>query len=81
MSKVRPLSPYMEGKTLGEVKNSALTRYAMAKKDTADPSKPRISDSPRLDGMDEQTVTNAIPISKFKSNHLSKKEKFVDSDA
>lgn len=31
--------------------------------------------------MDEQTVTNAIPISKFKSNHLSKKEKYVELDA
>lgn len=25
--------------------------------------------------MDEETVTNMVPISKFKSNHLSKKEK------
>ena len=31
--------------------------------------------------MDEQTVTNAIPISKFKSNHLSKKEKQLDIEA
>ncbi|MFS8160487.1 MAG: hypothetical protein ACMG6E_09840 [Candidatus Roizmanbacteria bacterium] len=35
-------------------------------------------DSPKVDSMDEQTVTNMIPISKFKSNHLSKKEKHID---
>ena len=27
--------------------------------------------------MDEETVTNMVPITKFKSNHLSKKEKDV----
>lgn len=30
-------------------------------------------DSPRLDGVDEQSICNEIPISFFKSNHLSKK--------
>jgi hypothetical protein len=31
--------------------------------------------------MDEESVTNTIPIQKFKSNHLSKKEKYVDINA
>ncbi len=30
-------------------------------------------DSPRLDCVDEQSICNEIPISKFKSNHLSKR--------
>ena len=57
-------------------RSSALLKYAANKKDPADFVKAQI-ESPRLD-MDEQTVTNAIPIAKFKSNHLSKKEKFVN---
>jgi len=30
--------------------------------------------------MDEKSVTNSIPISKFKSNHLSKKERFINTN-
>lgn len=81
MSKVRALSPYMESMQLGDIQNSPLLRYAQAQKDGAGPQKPKIPDSPKLDGMDEQTVTNAIPISKFKSNHLSKKEKQLDLES
>ena len=29
--------------------------------------------------MDEETVTNQIPIANFKSNQLSKKELYIDS--
>ncbi len=32
-------------------------------------------ESPRIDSMDEETVTNMVPISKFKSSNLQKKEK------
>ena len=38
-------------------------------------------ESPTIDSTDEESVTNSIPISKFKSNHLSKKERFVDAEA
>jgi hypothetical protein len=70
----------MENKTIGgPVGNSALLKYAANKKDPSDFAKQQV-ESPRLDCMDEDSVTNSIPISKFKSNHLSKKEKFVDSD-
>ena len=36
-------------------------------------------DSPKFDQMDEESITNAIPIQKFKPNQISKKEKFIDS--
>jgi hypothetical protein len=43
-------------------------KYAVNKKNPAELG------SPRLDNIDEQSVCNSIPISKFKSNHLSKKK-------
>lgn len=52
-------------------------KYAVKKDPSTLMKKEHNLDSPK-DSMDEQTVTNMIPISKFKSNHLSKKEKYVD---
>lgn len=74
MSRVRPLSPYMEGKTVSSVagQNTALLKYAAKKS----PSELKAQmESPRIDSMDEETVTNMVPISKFKSSNLQKKEK------
>lgn len=49
-------------------------KYAVNKKDPAELG------SPRLDNMDEQSVCNSIPISKFKSNHLSKKKQAEEEE-
>ncbi len=78
MSRVRPLSPYMEGKTVSSVagQNTALLKYAAKK--TPSELKAQL-DSPRIDSMDEETVTNMVPISKFKSSNLQKKEKETKS--
>lgn len=50
-------------------------KYAVNKKDPAELG------SPRIDTMDEASVCNSIPISKFKSNQLSKKKQItVETD-
>lgn len=54
-------------------------KYAVVKKNPADLM---AKDSPRLDSMDEATVCNSIPISKFKSSHLSRKKNLeIDPNA
>lgn len=54
-------------------------KYAVAKKNPADLMS---KDSPRIDSMDEATVCNSIPISKFKSSHLSRKKNLeIDTDS
>lgn len=47
-------------------------KFAVNKKNPADLLTK--GDSPRIDSMDEATVCNSIPISKFKSSHLSRKK-------
>ena len=68
MTHVRPLSPYAEGRS-GEAKPkakaSALSKYA-----TGAGTRP---ESPPFDSMDEESVTNSIPIANFKSNNIKKK--------
>ena len=96
MSKVRPLSPYMNrDQPQGPASGQHLLKYAIAKKDPSELLKSMkqggdISgggagiamgvDSPRIDAMDEQSICNSIPISKFKSNHLSKRRQQMFDD-
>lgn len=103
MSKVRPLSPYMNNRGGGSSGGDSpkqpasglhLLKYSINKKDPSEllKSTPPVvvapqqssnpfpiigeggKDSPRLD-VDEQSICNEIPISKFKSNHLSNKRR------
>ena len=75
MTRVKPLSPYMvnRNRNPGAVATNPLLKYTanITKKDPSEMT------SPRLDSMDEQSVCNSIPISKFQSNHLSKKKQMV----
>ena len=71
MSRVRPLSPYMQQNEERKQQNANLLKYAVAKKN---PEHMGGNESPRLESMDEQTVCNSIPISKFKSSHVFKKK-------
>ena len=59
------------------MKTAALQKYVTNKKDT----KEQIESPGIEDSMDEETITNMVPISKFKSNHLSKKEKEIKNAA
>lgn len=55
--------------------------YAVNKKDPNSLKKSTRNDSPTGDNMDEESVTNSIPIAQFKPNHIGKKERFIDVDA
>lgn len=74
MKKVRPISPYLESRKL---EGNPLLKYVVTKKDPNELVK-KSHESPRFEQMDEESVTNSIPIQKFKPNHLSKKEKSVE---
>ena len=74
---------------MGSASGQHLLKYAINRKDPSELAKPQQAqpiskqpgvpligeggkDSPRLD-VDEQSIFNEIPISKFKPNHLSKR--------
>ncbi len=66
---------------MDDAPNNPLQKY-VTKKDPKEmiEALKNMKDQGSGENIDELTVTNSIPIQKFKSNHLSKKEKFISSN-